>query len=156
MSTPNPVVLNVYDGTTDAPYAGVAGSLSFVAYVDDTGTPVTPPAITKVANGIFIFTPVFSGHGIYYIVSTGQAPLYLAGYVRPEDTASADSVSTILSTVQQMQKAEQGKWAIVTSGPDANRLVIFDTDGTTPLLKFNLFDAAGSPTVASIFSRVPV
>lgn len=155
MATPNPEVLFVFDGATGVPYTGSAGGLAFVVYDDDTGSPVTPPAITKITNGIFQFTPVFSGHGIYYVISTGQAPAYLCRYMRPEE-ANLDSISTLLSTITQMQEFEQGKWTIATTGGDANRLIIYASDGVTVLAKFNLFDSSGNPTSANPYSRVPV
>lgn len=149
MATPNPEVLFVYDGATGAPYTGLATALSFTTYKDDTGANVTPPTITKVTDGIFKFTPVFSGHAIYYIVSTGQAPLYLARYMRPEE-ANTDSIPTILSTIQQMQQFEQGRWKMVS-----NQLIVYESDGVTELATFNLFDSSGNPTTANPFERVP-
>lgn len=156
MSTPNPEVLFVFDGVTGLPYTGVATDLSFVKYIDDTGASVTAPTISKVTDGIFKFTPVFSGHAIYYMIATGESPAYVYRYMRPEDVDSDDSVSAVLDAVTTLLDIETGKWKIFTSGDDANRLVIYEPDGTTVLMKFDLLDSSGSATSSSPFSRVPV
>lgn len=232
MSTPNPEVLYVFDGATGLPYTGLASDLAFVEYVDDTGASVTPPTIAKVKDGIFKFTPVFSGHAIYYLIESGESPAFFFRYMRPEE-ADADSVSTIaasvteiatdtdtiltnlataqtaiteiatdtdtaitnvaavqttvteiatdtdtiltnlataqtgvtaiasgtasvLAAVTTLLNIETGKWKIFTSGGDANRLVIYEPDGTTVLMKFNLLDSSGSATSSAPFARVPV
>ncbi len=184
MATPNPEVLFVFDGVTGAPYTGGAGGLSFLTYVNDGGTPVSPPAITKIADGIFKFTPVFSSRGIFYMVDTGgQNPPYLGRYARPEEaytdqivdiktatdlisavktsTDTIPALTTSLAAVAVIAEAikdfHYGKWEIKTSGPDVNRLVIYAVDGITPLIKFNLFDRVGSPTSSSApYKKVPV
>jgi hypothetical protein len=66
------------------------------------------------------------------------------------------TVTDIQTTINTLKKYEQGRWKIFTSGPDANRLVIYDTDGTTPLIKFDLKNSAGGATSIEPFERVPV
>ena len=51
---------------------------------------------------------------------------------------------------------EEGRWKIFTIGPDANRLVLYDSDGSTVLQKWDLKDSAGAATSTSVFERVPV
>lgn len=67
----------------------------------------------------------------------------------------ADLTST-LGIVETLQKYEEGRWKIHVTGGDANRLVLYDTDNTTPLLKFDLKDSGGSSTFVNPFERVPV
>lgn len=68
------------------PKTGAVGSLSFVSYTDETGTPLPQPSFVEVGGGIYRFSPTFSrNHGIVYKISTGNAPAYFGGYVRPED-----------------------------------------------------------------------
>lgn len=55
-----------------------------------------------------------------------------------------------------VKKYLEGTWHIYTSGLDANRLVIFDTDGITPLIKFDLKDSVGAATTTNPFRRIKV
>jgi hypothetical protein len=73
----------------------------------------------------------------------------------PAVSVSADiaAVSTIVTT---LQKIETGRWKIHTSGLDANRIVLYEVDGVTPLYKFDLKDSAGAATFNSPFERVLV
>lgn len=65
-------------------------------------------------------------------------------------------VENITATLATMLQHTEGRWKIHTSGPDANRLVIYDIDGVTALKKFNLLDASGTGTTVNPYERVPV
>ena len=71
------------------------------------------------------------------------------------DTLSTD-VAAVDTTVSLLQKYEEGRWKIHVTGGDANRLVLYDTDDVTPILKFDLKDSGGSATFVNPFERVPV
>jgi hypothetical protein len=146
MSAKN-VVLFVFDDSGDVA-AGL--TLSFDVYKDDEGNDIEAPEITEIGSGAYKFTPDFSassGKGIVYVLDTsGANPKKICQYLRPEDFG----VDTLLA-------AATGKWQIHTTGADANRLVIYDpADGTTPVLKFDLFDRNGLPTAMNPFRRDPV
>lgn len=64
--------------------------------------------------------------------------------------------TSILAAVNLLKKYEQGRWKIHIVGGDANRLVLYDTDNVTPLLKFDLKDSGGSGTFVNPFERLPV
>lgn len=64
--------------------------------------------------------------------------------------------TSILNVVNTLKKYEEGRWKIHITGPDANRMVLYDTDEVTPLLKFDLKDSGGSATFFNPFERVPV
>jgi len=64
--------------------------------------------------------------------------------------------TTILTIVELLQKYETGRWKIHLTGPNAKRLVLYDTDNTTILLKFDLKDGAGLGTYINPFERYPV
>lgn len=64
-------------------------------------------------------------------------------------------VDTLQADVSEMLQIEEGRWKIHTTGPDANRLVFYEADGTTVLKKFDLKDSSGNPTTTSVFERVP-
>lgn len=66
------------------------------------------------------------------------------------------TVSNIEAIDILLQKYEENRWKVHKTGPDANRLVYYDNDGVTPLLKFDLFDDVGAPTSDTPFERVPV
>lgn len=150
MASPKIEVIAVYSATTGSPLTGQ--TLTFDTYKDDLGVNVSQPTITEIGGGFYKFTPVFASpnRGIAYIVNTGAGatPERVARFMRPEDW-NTDSLAFLT-------QYESGKWEIKTTGPDANRLIIYDADGTTVLIKYDLFDNVGAPTSTNPFKRVPV
>ena len=78
------------------------------------------------------------------------------GTVNTNVLALSAGQTTILSVVNLLKKYDQGRWKIHITGGDANRLVLYDTDNTTPLLKFDLKDSGGAATFVNPFERYPV
>jgi hypothetical protein len=76
--------------------------------------------------------------------------------VSADIAAVQTDIDTANTDVTLVKKYLQGTWYIYTTGPDANRLVIFDDDGITPLIKFDLKDSVGSATTTNPFRRVKV
>ena len=168
MSSPKIVTFALFNITTGAPLTGQAPSMSFTTYKNETGTDLTPPAIVEIGNGLYYFTPIFTaGHGIAYILNTGSGanPTGLSGYLRPEDfnTDNIDVASSTLQTaianvasiVAILRQVAIGKAQLFTTGPDANKIVFYDTDNTTVIAKLALFDANGVPTTTNPFSHTP-
>lgn len=58
---------------------------------------------------------------------------------------------TLLADMSIIKKVEQGRWQIT-----GNQMIIYDTNGTTPLLTFNLKNKAGAATETNVFERDPV
>lgn len=160
MASPKIEVFAVYHITTGALLTGQAGLMSFLTYTDDLGNAVAAPSISEIGStGLYKFTPTFpvdTNRGVVYVVNTGTNgnPTRQSRFIRPEDWAT-DSISTLVTDVALIKKIETGKWQIHTSGADVNRLVIYDTDGTTVLVKFDLVDAAGIPTTTNPYKRSP-
>lgn len=149
MASPEIEVLFFYSASTGAPLTGLTPT--FASYTDTSGTPVAQPAISEIGGGAYKFTPVVgASQGIVYVMDAGATatPRYATRFIRNSDFA-LDDVPTIL-------QYSQGRWKIHTSGPDANRLVIYEEDGTTVLRKFDLLDSAGSPTSTQPYEREPV
>lgn len=158
MASPKLEAFQVYNISTGAPLTGAAGGMSFAAYKDSTGANLVAPAITEIGGGWYGFVPtlpVDPNKGLVYTVATGAAPTYVGRYVRPEDYTT-DDIPTIKSDLALLKKVGVNRWQIHTTGPDANRLVIYDDDGTTPLYKFSLADSNGAPTTSAPYRRTPV
>lgn len=114
-----------------------------------------------------ITTGAFSGTGMYllkipagafdqpglftYAVATTSNNTYI-GAIKVVANEEEDT----FAAVNLLKKYEEGRWKIHATGGDVNRLVLYDTDNTTPLLKFDLKDSAGAATVNDPFERVPV
>lgn len=147
MASPKIVVFTVFNVSTGVPAPGLTPTFTY--YKDETGTIVTPPTITELGGGNYAFTPAFSSssHGIVYVLSTGANPTYLTGYLRPEDF--------FFYEIDLIRKLQTNKWSIVTTGADTNKMVFYDDDGTTPILKVALTDAAGSSTAVNPYTRTP-
>lgn len=64
-------------------------------------------------------------------------------------------VETMAAFVELTKKIQRNRWKIHTTGPDANRMVIYDDDGTTILLKFDLKNSAGAASTTAPFEKVP-
>lgn len=150
MASPKIEVLFVYNSSTGAPLTGQ--TLTFDTYKNDLGTNVSQPSITEIGGGAYKFTPVFAdpARGIVYVINTGSGatPARLARFMRPEDWNTDD--------ITLLKKYQEGRWKIFTTGPDANRLVLYDDDEVTVLFKFDLKDSAGAPAVTNVLERVPV
>lgn len=134
------------------PLIGEVLNFAFETYVNDTGDPIAEPTIVELGGGLYGFTPVFADptRGIAYVITTSALgnPDRVYRYMRPEDW-NPDKIDTLM-------QIEVGKWEIVTTGPDANRLIFYDTDGTTVLYKFDLFNSIGAASVLNPYKRVPV
>jgi len=78
------------------------------------------------------------------------------GTVNTNVLALAAGQTSILTVVNLLKKYEIGRWKIHVTGTDANRLVLYDTDNVTALLKFDLKDSGGSATFINPFERLPV
>lgn len=57
----------------------------------------------------------------------------------------------IKSAVDLIKKIESNRWRIVN-----NQFIIYDDDGTSEILKFDLKNAAGDPSMDEAYERVPV
>lgn len=92
----------------------------------------------------------------------GTVSTNVTGIATDLDTMSTDlaavSAGMVAATgaMETLADIGLGKWEIKTSGPDANRLVIYRQDGVTVLKKFDLKDGAGDATFVNPFSRTPV
>lgn len=139
----------------------------------------SPPAINELGTGTYYFdySPSFD---IVYEVD-GDASIvdvtirYIADTISPRDTYLDEPTSQVVTDVwndnttyaagkkgkrvddiQRIKVVSEGRWKIFTGGGDANRLVLYDTDGTTVLQKWDLKDSAGAASTTNVFERVPV
>ncbi len=159
MASPKLEVFFLFDMHTNNLVAG-QGGMSFLIYKDSAGNDLAAPSIVEIGGGAYGFLPTFPADpnlGVVYVIDTGAnvVPTRVMRYVRPEDYTT-DSIPTVLSYVDLVRKISIGKWSVVTSGPDENRLVLYDLDGTTVIAKFNLTDASGNPTTDQPYTRTPV
>ena len=78
------------------------------------------------------------------------------GYVGMEFQVTSQGIiideQTMLAQVSSIYQMEMGRWKIDTS---TNKMTFYDTDGTTPLITFNLKDDAGLPSSTKVYERVP-
>lgn len=161
MASPKIEVIFVYNETTGSPVTGA--TFTFETYKDNTGANISPPSITEIGGGAYAFTPSFTtDKGIVYILradTSNVTPKRVSRYMRPEDWNTDNSdipTSTIESKIDELLQISKGKWEIKTSGPDANRLIFYESDGVTVIQKFDLKDSSGAPTSTTIFRREPV
>lgn len=156
MASPKIEVVVFYSVSTGAPLAGLTPTFSTYRRDDGTDLIGTAPAISAIGGGAYKFTPVFAdpNQGITFVINGGvtAGPRYQARHMRPEDWNDGD----IKADTQRIKVHLEGRRKIFTAGPNANRMVFYDTDGTTITQRNDLKDSAGSPTTSSIFEWVPV
>jgi hypothetical protein len=80
-------------------------------------------------------------------------PIEPATYVMVTKTASVSATISeeIKSDVAQLKKIGNNRWRILN-----NQMIIYDTDGITPLRTFDLKDKDGNATEQNVYERVPV
>jgi len=59
-------------------------------------------------------------------------------------------INDVYERVELLRKIQTNRWKI-----ENNQLIIYDDDGETPLLVFDLKDKLGQPTEINVFERVP-
>ena len=120
---------------------------------------------------------------IFYVIScgTGVAPDLVNGYLRPEDfytdvieenvlsaistsdgvvtgaisTSEGNITDAIDLSLDYTKDFVEGKWAIYTTGPNANKMILYKRNDEV-LKTFNLLDKDGNATNTSPYQRVPV
>lgn len=159
---------------------GLLPSFIYFKNAYDLSDVMSPPGINEIvaagAGGTYYFdySPTFD---IVYEIDGGVAVLdvhdrYISDTISPRDTWLDEPVSQVVTDVWSDNNAytagdkgaqltrlahiEEGHWKIFTVGPDANRLVLYDADGTTVLQKWDLKDSAGVASTTTIYERVPV
>lgn len=147
-NSPKIEVVAFYDAS-GVPLTGLTPT--FDTYKDDLGANLTQPAITEIGGGFYKFTPNLTTptRGIVYVINGGSTanPQRQARFVRPEDYFP--------DLLQDLWDVEFGRWQVVTSGLDINKLVLYRPDGSV-LKKFDLLDQAGAPTTVNPYRREPV
>ena len=88
---------------------------------------------------------------LMYIVKAAATDAFV-GSIKIVANEEADTYTRVVD----LHDETLGKWQIFTTGPDANRLVLYRQDGTTVLKKFDLADSGGTATVVNPFRRTPV
>lgn len=165
MASPQYEVFFLYDAATGAPATGVVG-ITFETYKDHTGVDLPQPTIFEIGGGAYQFTATFTPNfGIVYVIDAGTddvTPRRVSRFMRPEDwnidnaDVPTSSVSSSGDDFLFVRKILEGSWRIHTVGADVNRMVFYDTDGITPIAKFDLFDKNGVPTSVNPYRRVKV
>jgi len=64
---------------------------------------------------------------------------------------SSFTLDDIFAESEKIRKYLTNRWKI-----ENNQLIIYDDDGVTPILKFNLYDKFGNPTEINVYERKPV
>lgn len=65
-------------------------------------------------------------------------------------SASIANLTVMQQNLDIMMRVETGRWKM-----ENNQMVIFDDDGVTPLITFNLFNEQGQPAMTDITERMP-
>ena len=65
------------------------------------------------------------------------------------------TLNMISSSVDFTRHITAGRWHIIESGDDRH-MVFYKEDNETEVIRFNLTDADGNPTVSSVFQRTKV
>lgn len=137
--------------------AGALNIVGFITYAVATPGNTTHIGTVKVVSAEASDIPPILGTPIYGSIALdiGNVKSDIAGQNATLTTIN-NNVVTVNNNVTVLRKYEEGRWKVHIGGPDANRLVLYDTDGVTPILKFDLKDSAGSSTFVNPFERIKV
>ena len=133
------------------PYAG-----TYILQI--VGTLITDDSSSRLVlpdSGVVTVIFQVASQGILSVTGSGVLPqdiIDIADAVETQTGAPIKaSVDDIADEVSFIKKVEEGRWKIV-----GNQLIIYDSNGTTPLKTFNLKDANGNPTQTNVLERTPV
>jgi hypothetical protein len=74
----------------------------------------------------------------------------------PAGASLSADVAAVKSVADTLKQIETGRWKYFKTGPNANKMILYAVDGSTPLFTFSMLDETGTPTSTSPFERVPV
>ena len=144
---------------------------------DIDGNQITTIDLTHVARGLYVeeYTPdgTYTQISVQYVIysdagrttinttyDAGEDVLYVDNTV--DDVWNAQT-STLTSSgsvgkdfvdaqtdISNIKKYELNRWKIIN-----NQFIVYENDGSTPLLTFNLLDGAGNPTSTNPAERTP-
>ena len=149
--------------TSGGPVTGVAAAAVTVSIraadsgAIDTYTPSAPQWLECSSNA-------FANTGVYSLTIPGTVSLPQGSVVYAVAAAGAVTYVGALKSVSyeesdtylRLRQLQEGRWKIHTTGPDANRLVLYGSDGITPIQKWDMLDSSGTPTAGvNVFERVP-
>lgn len=95
------------------------------------------------STGLYKGSYTFTTKGNYRIVYS------TSGYADATESILVDDVNT---DVDKLVKIGCNRWKLDAG---ANTFTVYEDDGTTPLIVFDMTDAGGSPSVNRIFERDP-
>lgn len=109
-----------------------------------TDVSVTSGSLAEVAaTGLYKATHTFTAEGNYRVVYS------TAGYA---DTTESVFVGDVNTDIDKLVKIGCNRWKLDSA---ANTFTVYEDDGTTPLIVFDMSDSGGSPSVNRIFERDP-
>lgn len=116
------------------------------------------PAAALSQTGVLSYAIASSGNvtfvGSVKVVANEEVDTYTRVGAPVGASISAD-IAAVDATVERLQLLKEGRWKIFTSGIDANRLVLYAADGTTPIQKWDLKNNAGAASSSEVYERVP-
>ena len=107
----------------------------------------TTSGVVEIGNGYYGVAISLSSAATGYVQwkseKSGETAIYLV-----EEFICVEDFVTNLSNII---KVEMGKWEI-----SSNKLIFYDTNGTSVLYQFNLKDSSGNPTETNVYKREPI
>lgn len=160
LSRPDPaqVVLQVFSQNLDGtPKTSLATASVRVYHVDGVGAEIEDLGTTVLVQvgasntWRYRWEPTSLVEGQYiveYSLDDGVREWVGGEDLRVIDFADESTLTGIASDVELLKKIETGRWQIVN-----NQMIFYDTDDTTPILVFDLFDLQGNPAMDVVFER---
>jgi hypothetical protein len=95
--------------------------------------------------------PPFTGSTGYIFAESFATEQYNVEENDPKVADTWTMINHMTGSIEALYDSQFGRWQIVN-----NQMLFFAPDNTTLLATFNLFDAAGQPTMDAVFQRVLV
>lgn len=138
------ITITTFFTENGSPKTGLSATIR-IRNVSSTALVITDEAMTEVGDGFYKYSFTSYDNTIDYVIRA-EGGATLSDTDRYVFSSSEQAKQTIDG--DNIFKIESGDWQIT-----GNQWIHFDTDGTTELFKFNLFDNFGKANSSNVFKR---
>lgn len=136
--------------------ADISGSVARIYKADGSSSTLA------LSGANFFEMSAVNAQGMYHILlGTGNTNVLGPMQIILNPTAAAFETSRVAVVVEDLgflatiKKVVANKMKIFVTGPDANKMVVYEDDEATVFKKFSLKDSGGAPTSTNPFERDP-
>lgn len=126
----------------------VSGESTFTVLISKDGVSQTISyTITEIGvSGVYCFSFTPNSSGLWHVeIQDSQDRIHGSDY-----DCIANDLADVYNLIADVWKIETGRWKINTT---TKQMTFYDTDGTTPLYTFNLYNTTGGLDTDNVYER---